>query len=187
MQFARRAMDAGYCRIQIHIRYTEVHMNIMENKGKLHGILMLAVGIILLVWPTTSLLTFCRLLGACLVISGAVEIILGLAGNADILNTAGGAVSLIVGLLFVMRPWLVISFLPRLVGLCLVIIGALFLLKTLIRREKGTRALFYIAGGAVAVIIGLILMFNWHSTVKLLMVVLGIVLIYFGILRIGRS
>lgn len=162
-------------------------MSILENKGKLNGILMLAVGIILLVWPISSLTAFCRLLGVCLIISGAVEVLLGISGSRDILYTAGGAIALIIGLIFVMRPWFIISFLPKLVGLVVAIVGALFLIRTLIRRESGPRALFYIAGGAVAVIVGLILMFNWYSSVKLLMIVLGILLVYFGILRIGRS
>ena len=162
-------------------------MNILENKGKLTGILMLAVGIILLVWPISSLTAFCRLLGVCLIISGAVEILLGLSGDRDLLYTVGGTIALIVGLVFVMRPWFIISFLPVLVGLVVAVGGALFLLYTLIRREQGARALFGIAGGIVAVIIGLILIFNWYSSVKLLMIVLGIMLVYFGILRIGRS
>ena len=162
-------------------------MNLLDNKEKLSGILMLAVGIILLVWPTSSLLSFCRLLGICLIICGAVEILMGLLGNGDLFDTVGGAIALVAGLVFVMRPWLIISIFPVLVGLVIAVLGALFLLNTLIRREQGPRAAMYIAGGAVAVIVGLILVFNWHSTVKLLMIVLGILLVYFGILRIGRS
>lgn len=162
-------------------------MNILDNKGKLTGILMLAIGIILLVWPVSSLTAFCRLLGVCLIISGAVEILLGLSGSRDLFSTVGGGIALVFGLIFVMRPWFIISFLPVLVGIVVAVAGAMFLLNTLVRHEQGPQAILGIAGGAVALIVGLILIFNWYSSVKLLMVVLGIMLVYFGILRIGRS
>ena len=162
-------------------------VGIINNKGKVTGILMLVIGIILLIWPGTTLIAFCRLLGWCLVIAGAIEIIMGLIGSRDAAEAAGGAVTALIGIVFIARPGLVISFLPVLVGVCIAVVGALYLIRALLRRESGPGAVFAIAGGAAALIVGLILAFHPFSAVRLMMIVLGILLVYFGILRIGRS
>ena len=159
----------------------------MKNYSKITGIIMVVIGVILLIWPGSTLLAFCRLLGWCLVIGGALEIILGITGTKSVPNTAGGVVAAICGVVFIARPGLIISFLPFVVGLCVAILGAAFLIQTLIRRDEGPHAVMTIAGGIVALLIGIILMVNPFSAVRLLMIVLGILLIYFGILRIGLS
>lgn len=159
----------------------------MKNQSRLSGILMLIFGIILLIWPGSTLLAFCQLIGWCLIIVGAVEIISSITGNTDVTNAAGGAVALIVGIVFIARPYSVMSILPFLIGLIITIAGVVLLIKVIVRREQGMGAILSIIGGVIAVVVGILFMFNPFSTIKLLMIVLGIILIYFGILRIGTS
>lgn len=159
----------------------------MKNYSRITGILMLVVGVILLIWPGSTLISFCRLLGWCLVIGGALEVILGITGAKSVPNTAGGVIAAVVGVVFIARPGLIITFLPFVVGLAVAAVGAAYLVQALLRREQGPRAVMAIAGGVVALIVGVFLMINPFSAVKLLMIVLGILLIYFGILRIGLS
>lgn len=159
----------------------------MKNQSRLSGILMLIFGIILLIWPGSTLLAFCQLIGWCLIIVGAVEIISSITGNTDVTNAAGGAVALIVGIVFIARPYSVMSILPFLIGLIITIAGVVLLIKVIVRREQGMGAILSIIGGVIVVVVGILFMFNPFSTIKLLMIVLGIILIYFGILRIGTS
>ena len=147
---------------------------------------MLVIGVILLLWPGATVLSVCSILGWCLLVGGAVEIILGMTGNRSPAGTAGGAVSAIVGLVFITRPEIVISILPVVVGLALSAAGIGLLVSVIARRSFGTLATMKIIGGTITLVVGLILMFHPLTSVKLLTVVLGIVLIYYGILFIGK-
>ncbi len=157
-----------------------------QKSGKATGILMLVIGVILLLWPGATVLSVCSILGWCLLVGGAVEIILGMTGNRSPAGTAGGAVSAIVGLVFITRPEIVISILPVVVGLALSAAGIGLLVSVIARRSFGTLATMKIIGGTITLVVGLILMFHPLTSVKLLTVVLGIVLIYYGILFIGK-
>ncbi len=157
-----------------------------QKGGKATGILMLVIGVILLLWPGATVLSVCSILGWCLLVGGAVEIILGMTGNRSPAGTAGGAVSAIVGLVFITRPEIVISILPVVIGLALSAAGIGLLVSVIARRSFGTLATMKIIGGTITLVVGLILMFHPLTSVKLLTVVLGIVLIYYGILFIGK-
>ncbi len=157
-----------------------------QKGGKTTGILMLVIGVILLLWPGATVLSVCSILGWCLLVGGAVEIILGMTGSRSPAGTAGGAVSAIVGLVFITRPEIVISILPVVIGLALSAAGIGLLVSVIARRSFGTLATMKIIGGTITLVVGLILMFHPLSSVKLLTVILGIVLIYYGILFIGK-
>lgn len=159
----------------------------MDNHARLTGIILLVIGVILLIWPGTTLNTLCYLLGACLVGGGILEILIGAIGERFYGNIAGGIVSVLIGIVFMTRPDVIISFLPFMVGLMTSLGGAGFLAQTLITKETGYFAVMSIAGSAVAIVAGIILMVNAYATVKLLMIILGLVLVYFGVLRIIHS
>ncbi len=147
---------------------------------------MLVIGVILLLWPGATVLSVCSILGWCLLVGGAVEIILGMTGGRSPAGTAGGAVSAIVGLIFITRPEIVISILPVVIGLALSAAGIGLLVSIIARRSFGTLATMKIIGGTITLVVGLILMFHPLTSVKLLTVILGIVLIYYGILFLGK-
>lgn len=157
-----------------------------QEGGKTTGILMLVIGVILLLWPGATVLSVCSILGWCLLIGGAVEIILKMTGSRSPAGTAGGAVSAIVGLVFIIHPEIVISILPVVIGLALSIAGIGLLVSIIARRSFGTLATMKMIGGTITLVVGLILMFHPFASVKLLTVILGIVLIYYGILFMGK-
>ena len=162
-------------------------MDFVKNHDRLTGIIMLVIGIILLVWPGSTLMAFCRLMGWCLLLGGALEIIAGIAGSKVFANAAGGAVAAVVGVIFIARPNFIIGFLPFAVGLITALGGVAFLVRALVQHYQGPTAVLNIAGSVVAIIVGVILMVNAYTAVKLLMIVLGVFLVYFGIIRIGNS
>ena len=157
-----------------------------QKGGKTTGIVMLVIGVILLLWPGATVLSVCSILVWCLLVGGAVEIILGMTGGRSPAGTAGGAVSAIVGLIFITRPEIVISILPVVIGLALSAAGIGLLVSIIARRSFGTLATMKIIGGTITLVVGLILMFHPLTSVKLLTVILGIVLIYYGILFLGK-
>ena len=159
----------------------------MNNRPRLTGIIILIVGVILLLWPGSTLTALCSLLGWCLIIGGILEIVIGFVGDRYYANMGGGVFSVIIGLVFILRPDFIISFLPFVVGLATALGGVGFLARTLYLKEEGPFAVMTILGAAVAVVAGLILMINAYTAVKLLMIILGVFLIYFGILRILNS
>ena len=150
-----------------------------QKKEKATGLLMLIMGVVLLLWPGMTVLSVCSFLGWCLVIGGAVEIILGLTGNRSAAGTAGGAVSVIAGIVLAARPGAVVSVLPVLIGLAL-------LVNVIAGRSAGVFSTMQIISGTITLIVGLILLFHPFGSVKFLTALLGIVLIYYGILFLGR-
>lgn len=156
-----------------------------QKKGKATGLLMLIMGAILLLWPGMTVLSVCSFLGWCLVIGGAVEIILGLTGKRSAAGMAGGAVSVIAGIVLAARPGAVVSVLPVLIGLALAA-GIALLVNVIAGRSAGVLSTMQIIGGTITLIVGLILLFHPFGSVKFLTALLGIVLIYYGILFLGR-
>lgn len=159
----------------------------MRNSKRLTGILVLVIGVILLVCPGGTLETFCRLLGWLLVAGGILEIIIGFIEPRAYANIAGGIVAILLGIFFVVRPDMIISFLPFSVGLITALGGVSFLVWNLVEKNSGPVAAASITGSIIAVVAGIILMLNAYETAKLLMVILGLFLMYIGILQIIRS
>ena len=157
-----------------------------QKKEKATGLLMLIMGAILLLWPGMTVLSVCSFLGWCLVIGGAVEIILGLTGKRSAAGTTGGAVSVIAGIVLAARPGAVVSVLPVLIGLALAAAGIALLVNVIASHAAGGFSTMQIIGGTITLIVGLILLFHPFGSVKFLTALLGIVLIYYGILFLGR-
>ena len=157
-----------------------------QKKGKATGFLMLIMGAVLLLWPGMTVLSVCSFLGWCLVIGGAVEIVLGLTGKQSAAGTAGGAVSAIAGIVLAARPGVVVSVLPMLIGLALAAAGIALLINVIAGHSAGVLSTMKIIGGTITLLVGLILMIHPFGSVKFLTAVLGIVLIYYGILFLGR-
>ena len=161
-------------------------MNILEHRSRITGILTLIVGLILIIWPGSTLNFLCSLLGWCLIISGILEIILGWLGEKAYWNIGGGAGSVIIGIIFLTCSEALVSILPFAVGLVTALGGLALILNMLIHKDTGLIAILEIIGGFIALVIGIVLMVHPYSAVKLLMVILGLFLIYLGVMKIVK-
>ena len=156
----------------------------MKNHEKLTGIILMIIGLVLIFWPMSTLSGLCILVGWCLVIGGLLEVILGFAGSDKVYSSIiGGIIAVIVGIIFVIHPGFIITLLPKIIGIVMAVCGAIFLIRALVQKEKKAVEAAQIIGGAVAFILGLILVFHADTAVRLLMVILGIIIIYFGVMR----
>lgn len=156
----------------------------MKHHERLTGIILMVIGLILIFWPMSTLSGLCILVGWCLIVGGLLEVILGLAGSNKIYSSIiGGIIAIIVGIIFIIHPGFIITLLPKIIGIVMAVGGAVFLIRALVQKEKKAAEVAQIIGGAIAVILGLILVFHADTAVKLLMIILGLVIVYFGVMR----
>ncbi len=158
----------------------------MRNR-KRTGVLMLIAGTALVLFPGSTLYSFCRLIGWCLLISGAVSIIAGLRGTKSPMDTASGAVCAVAGVVFLSHPGVLISILPILAGIAVAGAGAALLIRVLADKKAGVNATMQLIGGGVTLVVGVILICHPISAVKLLMVIVGVVLVYYGIVMVSTG
>lgn len=158
----------------------------MKNR-KLTGILLLIAGAALVLFPGSTLYSFCRLIGWCMLLSGAISIIAGLRGTKSPADTAGGAVCAVVGVVFLSHPGMLISILPILAGIAVAGAGAGLLIRVLADRKGGVNATMQLIGGGVTLAVGILLICHPISAVKLLMVIVGVVLVYYGIVMVSAN
>ena len=138
-------------------------------------------------FPGARCTLFCRLIGWCLLIAGAVSIIAGLRGMKSPTDTAGGALCAVAGLVFLSHPGLLISVLPILAGIAVAGAGAALLIRVLADKRAGVNATMQLIGGGVTLAVGIILICHPISAVKLLMVIVGVVLVYYGIVMVSTD
>ncbi len=154
---------------------------------KLTGILLLIAGAVLVLYPGSTLYSFCRLIGWCLLISGAVSIFAGLRGKRSPADTASGAACVVAGIVFLSHPGMLIAILPVLAGIAVAGAGAALLIRVLMEKRGGVNATMQLIGGGVTLAVGLILICHPISAVKLLMVIVGVVLVYYGIVMVSAN
>lgn len=156
----------------------------MKHHEKITGIIILIVGIILIVWPMNTLNTLCTLMGWCLIISGVLEIVLGIAGGKVAGMITGGIISAVIGIIFITCQNFIITFLPTVIGILTAAGGIVMLINTLRLKSTGPVAVMTIIGSIIAIVLGLIIIFYAGMAVKLITVIIGAILVYFGIMRI---
>ena len=147
----------------------------MEKSSRLDGIILLVIGVILLVYPGDTMEVFCRLTGWILVIGGIGEFSIGIIGEKIPRSILIGLIALVAGIIFIVCPEVVISYLPFSVGLVTAAGGFYFICRVAILKNlKSPAGILSLLGGAAALIVGFILMLNAYTAAKLLMVTLGI-------------
>ena len=101
------------------------------------------LGLALLIWPGAAAAALCTLLGGAAVICGAVKL-MGYFSNdlyrlAFQFDLAAGILTIIVGLLLLLRPWNVLTALPVVIGLFILADSALRLQTSIDARHFGMK------------------------------------------------
>ncbi|KRF32439.1 HdeD family acid-resistance protein [Nocardioides sp. Soil805] len=138
------------------------------------GIVSVALGLVLAVWPEQTLVVCAVLVAIELLLVGGYRIFLALVSSG--LDTGGrtllalsGALALIVGLLCLREPLQSLLALGILLGAWLVVSGVLDLLQAALYAERSRRA-GDLASGAVSVLVGGILLVNPELSLGVLVV-----------------
>lgn len=153
----------------------------------LSGALMLAAGILLVIYPETSADIVLNVVGIGSMIYGVIEIIVYFTLNAnDFLKRDDlviGMLCLLIGLLFIFKKDLVKDILPIALGLMILISGLSKVQAAVVAKRIGYEAsLSYLLLGVISIVFGLVIMFglSGDTAAKTLFTVIGIGLIFSG-------
>ena len=150
------------------------------------AILCLVLGIVLLVWPGTGSSVICRTIGAVLVIYGAVQIFAFLLAKEKTavlaLQMVVGVIAAALGVFFLVRPQMMLSVLPTLMGLFIIVVSCLsvkraFDLRGCCDDQWWINLLLSIA----TIALGALIFFHPFGLVKIVMRLTGGVFLYVGV------
>jgi uncharacterized membrane protein HdeD (DUF308 family) len=148
------------------------------------AVAFLAVGVIMLVWPTATLTIVAILIGIALVVTGLLRLFEGFtakdeSGGRRVADVVLGALAVIVGLYCLRHHALSIAIVAFVVGVFWVLHGIADLAVAATGRGLPGRGLRAI-GGLFSLIAGLLVLFWPAITVLLLVIILGIWLIFYA-------
>jgi uncharacterized membrane protein HdeD (DUF308 family) len=153
-----------------------------------YGILTLLAGILVLAWPSQTLLVLAVLFGVQLIISGIFRFVGAFAsddltGGTRVLLALLGVLSIIIGLWAVRHAVLTLVALIVFLGIFWVINGLIEIFAALSHRDMPDRG-WSVLMGVLSAIAGIIVLAYPGLTLVGLAVILGIWLLVFGILEI---
>lgn len=153
---------------------------------------MIVIGFVLTVFPDLSGKIFCNMLGACLMLFAVLNLWTYAQNRArgyhskSIVITA--AISAFLALICFTKAYMVLSFLPFILGVILAAFGATkipFVIDCIKHSVSGS-ALF-IASSLIPLVLGVILMFNPFGVTRTVIMFFGISLIVNGIMDLSGA
>ncbi len=152
--------------------------------------LQLVLGIVLIVKPEMSATVLCRLLGVCLLIAGFVRLVgyfsRDLYRLAFQFDLAYGILTMVLGLLMLLRTEAVVRFLLPVVGILVLLDGLLRLQTALDARGFGIQRWWLILVAAVFVgAFGLLLLLQPDAGLTAAMILLGVALVLDALLSLA--
>jgi len=162
------------------------YMKTFTQNHVVTGLILIIFGIILLIWPGSTLDIVCKIVGVAVLIAGIVGVAEGLAGKrkdpAAVRNFAGNVAAVIVGILLIAFSGAIVSVLPFVLGILIVIYSAVEIFGAL--KADGGIQTGRLIMAVIELIIGILIMANPFSTVTLLIRILGIGMIFGGVTQI---
>jgi len=156
----------------------------------LGGILYVALGLLLVVWPASTFLAILWVLGLFLIIDGVIGIIVGILNifrhKAWGLTILGGILALIIGVLIYRHPGITAEFIFVLVGIYFLIRGVanLFLISDL---KYYSGKAFSVISGILGIIVAILLFCSPLLTSIALIWIIGLFALIDGALLIGLA
>lgn len=152
------------------------------------GVIALVIGVLVLVWPRSTLEVVAFLFGLYFLLAGVVRVVTGifakgLSGGMRTLSIILGAILVILGVVALKNPLGSLAALGILIGLGWIIEGIVALAESGNGSSRGL-AIFL---GVLSLIAGLIVLFVPIATVAILVLIAGISLVILGIVGIIRG
>lgn len=144
------------------------------------------LGLVLLIWPGTTMRIVCTLLGGMLLIYGLVQMILYLINKERTMLSQGmmvfGIVLAVIGIWILTRPEMIIMAVPVIVGVLIVIHGVHNVVQAIaLKKDSYDRWWLAFLFGALTVVLGGILVYNPFEVAETVVRFIGIFLIYDGV------
>jgi uncharacterized membrane protein HdeD (DUF308 family) len=152
------------------------------------GALSFLVGILVLVWPGHTLVALAVLFGLQLVVSGLFRLVAAIAltgasGGTRALMAILGLLGLVVGLWALRHIDIALSVLALFLGIYWIVNGVVETFTAIDHRQLSGRG-WVAASGLLAILAGIILLVWPKPSLLVLAVILGIFLLFFGILQL---
>jgi uncharacterized membrane protein HdeD (DUF308 family) len=153
-----------------------------------YGLLTLAAGLAVLIWPSETLLVIAVLFGLQLIIAGIFRFVAAFAvddltGGTRVLYALLGVLSIIIGIWAVRHVVLTLLALTVFLGIYWIVNGVIEIFTALSRHDVPQRG-WTVTMGVLSVIAGLIVLAYPGLTLVGLAVILGIWLIIYGVMGI---
>lgn len=150
------------------------------------SILYVILGLVLLIWPGVSATVFCWAFGGLLLAYGAVTILTFFfrdsRAGSFVFELLLGIVAAALGLLVLLRPVVVASVLPVIVGLFILVDGLVNLKRALeLRSMMYERWIVPLVLSLISVGLGLLVLFHPFLAAEALVMVIGAVFLYTGV------
>ena len=156
-----------------------------DSHGVLLSILMIVIGLLLVIWPGHVMTTALTILGIALLAGGALLIYAWYSGrnrSSSVITLAEGIAFAVAGLVVLIAPKFLISIVPFAVGALIALNGIFNLAQAFDqRREQYDRWTMSLAMAILTIVLGLLVMFNPFSTMEMLVVAIGVIIIYNGV------
>ena len=156
-----------------------------DNHGLLLSILMIVIGLILVLWPGHVMTTAVTILGIALLAGGVISILSWYRGRmkgASYATLAEGILLAVAGVVVLGSPRFLISIFPVFVGIVILINGIINLAQALDQKREGyARWTVSLALAVLTIVLGLLITFNPFSTMEMLVMAIGFVIIYNGV------
>ena len=144
------------------------------------------LGLVLLIWPGTTMRIVCTLLGSMLLIYGLAQVVLYLINKERTMLSQGmmvfGIVLAVIGIWILTSPEMIIMAVPVIVGVLIVIHGVHNVGQAIALKKDGyDRWWLAFLFGALTVVLGGILVYNPFEVAETVVRFIGIFLIYDGV------
>lgn len=160
----------------------------IRNTTVVSTLLFVVLGVVMLVWPDSSALAICYVLGTMALLCGLIEIVCYFVRTENRFFATGlvsGILSALLGLYILWMPHVILVFLYLLLGILLLVFGCSKVADALtVRRFALTGWWIPLLLGAITIILGALVLCNPFSAAATLMVAIGIGLIVEGVLDI---
>lgn len=160
------------------------------NRSKLSTVLsiiaVLIAGIILVAAPGSTLITAAKILGTALIVFGVIRVVFYFLqkdkDKRSLLSLLYGFVGIVAGILIFAAPTFLINLFPVIAGIIIAVSGLADLIRSLrIRKLGGSNWVLFFILSLLTIAFGALIMFNPFESMTTLIRVIGVILIYDGI------
>ena len=159
------------------------------SNGIVSALIMIALGVILMLWPGNVMSIVCAVIGWGLLITGAAGLVIAFVRkkneeaneSLDIVSILKDIVAIILGIILISRMETVVSILPFIIGIIVIINGAVNAVQALLYKNESKNWLVALIAGIVVVLIGLLMVFNPLEVAVSQVFLMGLMLCFDGV------
>lgn len=154
------------------------------------GVVSIIVGLILLIWPSETLLVLSILIGIWLVIAGVVRIMQaifvpeGRSGGVRVMVAIGGLLYLLAGALCLRHPSFTVAVLAAIIGISWLIVGVVEIFAAFHKGVSGWYRAGTITLGVVSIIGALVVLIWPGITLQVIIWLAGLWLLILGVIQV---